>query len=456
MSQSPQTPITQANLKDFFRALEEAKEPIDPSNPRYVDHLYGEQGPMQELQRYIELSQQNTMSYFTGLRGTGKSTQLRYLREQLQGEFAIALLDMSEYIPDNEPLDSVGFLISLAAALGDHLDSVAANNPLIASPLSRLWTYLKNTDISITEVNAEVGAPGKGKVSFKASLHTHPSFRQRARDAFPDTKARLITEGRAVIAQMAEALKQSQAKAQTLILVDSLERLHDPSTSNEGKVTESVRQLFDNDRAALAISGAHIVYSVPPYLTANANLAGQVKVARIGSVRVYEYPNLTGDAAMRRQPRQAGITKMREVLTGIYPDWRKVMSDEAFQLLTLQSGGDLRQFLFRFVTDLILKVYSDVSRLPLQSSDQLLLDLVKQAQVQCEELVVGDELPLLAQIAKNVKAHVNSMGERLTLARFYDNRCLLNYNNGTEWVEANPLLWDLIAKYESSVQSTQP
>ena len=456
MSSIPTVSIDE--LKHFYQALEGVQTPLEPADPRYVPGLYGHAGqePVDKLADTIAWSQSSTLNYFTGQRGTGKSTQLRNLRNRLEGEgFAVALVDMSEYVPQSEALDAVGFLISLAAAMGDFFQDRYAHNPQSESLLERVRMWLTGTDIAITGIHLEAGLPGGlGKFGFKAALSAHPTFRQKVREVSADTQQGLIEEGRKTIAAFGDALKAASGKSGAVILVDSLERLRDSVTSPDGEVTESVRRLFVDDRRHLAIGGCHMVYAVPPYLTVTANLSGLVGLTQLGSVRVFEFD--TANAA-QRQTRKEGIDKMREVLTRVHPDWARVISADAVALLSERSGGDLRQFLFRFVRDLVIAARPALDRLPFSDTDPAVHDLLARATVEAEQLVVDQELPLLAKMASARNSRVGSRSDDFpTLARFYENRCLLNYNNGTEWVDANPLLWDLIARFESKRDKASP
>ena len=456
MSSIPNVSIDE--LKHFYQALEGVQTPLEPADPRYVPGLYGHAGqePVDKLADTIAWSQSSTVNYFTGQRGTGKSTQLRNLRNRLEGEgFAVALVDMSEYVPQSEALDAVGFLISLAAAMGDFFKAHYDNDPQSETMRQQVWKWLTGTDIAIKDIHLEAGLPGGlGKFAFKAALSAHPTFRQKVRAASADTQQGLIEEGRKTIAAFGDALKAASAKSGVVILVDSLERLRDSVTSPNGEVTESVRRLFVDERRYLAIGGCHMVYAVPPYLTVTANLSGLVGLTQLGSVRVFEP---AGANAAQRHIRQEGLDKMREVLTRVYPDWGRVISEEAVALLCERSGGDLRQFLFRFVRDLVIAARPALDRLPFARADPAVQDLLARATVEAEQLVVDQELPLLAKIASSRNSRVTSRSDDfLTLARFYENRCLLSYNNGTEWVDANPLLWDLIARFESERDKANP
>ena len=40
--------------------------------------------------------------------------------------------------------------------------------------------------------------------------------------------------------------------------------------------------------------------------------------------------------------------------------------------------------------------------------------------------------------------------EQAIVARLFDERLLFNYANGVEWVDANPLVWDRLERFEQA------
>jgi len=95
--------------------------------PLYEKGATSPSDPVNELQATIEWSPIESAQLFSGFRGTGKSTELRRLKAQLekappeQGSTKVVLCDMQEYLNLTTPIDVSDFLLAVAGAFGDAL-----------------------------------------------------------------------------------------------------------------------------------------------------------------------------------------------------------------------------------------------------------------------------------------------------------------------------------------------
>jgi hypothetical protein len=206
---------------------------------------------------------------------------------------------------------------------------------------------------------------------------------------------------------------------------------------------ERVVQLFDADRDRLRLPELQVIYSVPPYLPYLTNVKQYVSVTMLASVRVCMPP-----AQARREPRSSGLDVMRQVLDRRFPRWRELVSQEAADLFALRSGGDIRQFLRRFLLEALDQCYFALDRLPLRPDDAIVIEVLEKHRVEFESMVTRDEHGLLHAIGQeNSVAAVPERRDWTAVARFFDIRAVLNYRNGVEWLDINPLLWPLIDSY---------
>lgn len=85
-------------------------------------------------------------SYFTSLRGTGKSIELLRLRQLLRhdDEAHVFYADILEYLSETEPPDIIDFLIVLMTTSSDALQSTLGAEVGIASYLERVLSFLKS------------------------------------------------------------------------------------------------------------------------------------------------------------------------------------------------------------------------------------------------------------------------------------------------------------------------
>src|SRR5258706_8457456 len=93
-----------ALLDDFGKVLANSPGPIDPDHRFYVQHLHGpdSEDVILQLKRACERIEGSARFYFTGLRGTGKSTELKRLSRLLNGSGSKAfVVDALDYISDH-------------------------------------------------------------------------------------------------------------------------------------------------------------------------------------------------------------------------------------------------------------------------------------------------------------------------------------------------------------------
>ena len=103
-------------LRKFYREL--AVDPLEPDDPRYVA-LYNDsdEDPVLALMETIQFSPGESTQLLSGYRGSGKSTELRRLKQYLQSDrYAVVLVDIEDYLNTASPVDIVDFLLALAAA----------------------------------------------------------------------------------------------------------------------------------------------------------------------------------------------------------------------------------------------------------------------------------------------------------------------------------------------------
>ena len=206
---------------------------------------------------------------------------------------------------------------------------------------------------------------------------------------------------------------------------------------------DHVIRVFDTDRDRLRPGRVHVVYAVPPYLPYLSNVGQYVQMTMLASVRVCQPPNLA-----RREPRPEGLAIMHRVLDRRFPRWAEVISPAALDVLALKSGGDLRQLLRRFVLMAVDHATYAPDRLPLQANDPVIQTVLERQRVEFEGLVSREEHELLHTIAVRNALDLPARKDWLTVVRFFEIRALLNYRNGTDWLDINPLLWPLIDAHQ--------
>lgn len=437
-------------LRAFRAALIETDLPIAPDDPKYVPGLHGSDDEdvisalLEEILTRPALD--SHLFYFSGQRGTGKSTELRRLEQLLLGESAqVIRFDSLDFITETEKVTVESVLLLVTAGLAAWADTHHRQDFLHANAWTRFSNWLQ-TDVELTEFTAQ---------GLKVKLKEQQvSVAEKIRKLSTPLEWTNTVQGFA--GEIIEFIRQSTRRDRVVVIVDSLERLRGVSGADQDAMFQHVITTFAGDFDRLRIPSASVVYSVPPYLALMADVRNFVTCFALASVRVYGKPISNGNpTAHRRQPRPEGLEKMRNLIDRRYADWGQVLNESALDELAKASGGDLRHFMQRLVSGVVGKAQFALDRVPLKAGDPVLNQVIDENRGETERLTVRSEWPLLADIARTHNAIAADRGESLrTLARLFDTRVILNYRNGAEWFDIHPLLWPLIDKLHEQPATT--
>ncbi len=427
-------------LRQFRSALLETDEALTPDDPRYVPGLHGsaEEDVISALLDEVltRPALGSHLFYFTGQRGTGKSTELRRLEQLLRAEDTeVIRFDSLDFITETEPVSVESVLLLVTAGLAARAEELFKQDFLDASAWTRFAHWLQ-TDVELTEGSA-LGLKVKLK---EQQVSVASKIRALSTPLEWTKKVKTFAE------EIVQFIRKRSQRARVVVIVDSLERLRGVSGTDQDAMFNHVVTAFAGDFDRLRIPGASVVYSVPPYLALLSDVRNFVTCHALASVRVYGKPYTDGKlSADRRQPRAEGVQKMQRLIARRYAPWDQVLSPQALEKLVLASGGDLRHFMQRLVSGVVGQAQFALDRLPLQPDDAIITRVLDESRGETERLTVRSEWPLLANIAKSHNAIAADRGDSLrTLARLFDTRVILNYRNGAEWFDVHPLLWHLL------------
>lgn len=435
--------MNKQTLREFRAALVETDVAIAPDDPRYVPGLHGtaDEDVVCALQEEIltRPAQGSHLFYFTGQRGTGKSTELRRLEQMLLAEDTqVIRFDSLDFITETEKVTVESVLLLVTAGLAAWADDNYHQDFLTAGAWTRFADWL-NTDIELTEVSA---------AGLKLKLKEQQASVANKIHAL-SAPLEWTKKVQAFAGDIVEFVRQRTQRSRVVVIVDSLERLRGVSGADQDSMFQHVISTFAGDFDRLRIPGASAVYSVPPYLALMADVRSFTSCFALASVRVYAKPIANGQLTDgRRQPRPEGVEKMRSLISRRYAQWEKVLTPQALDALVMASGGDLRHFMQRLVSGVVGKALFALDRLPLPAQDPVIAQVIDENRGETERLTVKSEWPLLADIAQTHNAIATDRNDSLrTLARLFDTRVILNYRNGAEWFDVHPLLWPLIDKF---------
>jgi hypothetical protein len=430
--------LDQIFLRNFFRAVTDRPIEFNDGEPPTYIRLYDSPAlvphdPVEMLARPIEYALGSSVQLFSGFRGSGKSTELRRLRQRLSEKgYKVVLCDIEDYLNLSQSVDVSDFLMAMAGAFGDGLAREHLNDdPAQESYWDRLVIFLKGTELRLTDVNAGV---------LKASLKNDPSFRQALQKHMAGHLGALVKNVRSYILGCIRKIKEQYGvDTEVVLLLDSMEHIRGTST-NAAAVQDSVVNLFTGHSDKLHFEDLHVVYTIPPYL--------KVLYANLGALYapggVFVLPTLKIRNKEGGEDFQPGIDLLEQVISR-RGDWRKLLGDNRATLdeLSRLSGGHLRDFLRIFA-----EVIRRANRLPVPP------ETIQAAvsQVRSEFLPIADrDAAWLARIATTHSVALPDNKDLHDLARYLDTHLALCYRNGDEWYDVHPLVRETVLAQAKSL-----
>lgn len=433
------TPDEDDYLAGLYRAIEDA--PLEPDAPQYVP-LYsradlGMFDPVASLSKVIRWSRTDSVQLFSGFRGTGKSTELLRLRDDLQHRgFVVLRADFKSYLSTSVAVDISDFLLFVAGAFGDELlrEKVLDETQLQGGYWARVVDLWKRLNLRDLELNAkltpEVGGAklGEAGAKFKLELKDSSGFRERVQRELKDHLGALVADLRAWVAWcLGEVRRARGANTRVVLLIDSVEHVRGTFLT-AADVQASLEALFVTQADHLRLPGVHVVYTVPPWL--------RVRFANLGAL----YNGLETLTALKLAERKDG----REFAPGIEAlkaiaaqrgDWLPLLgTPERLVALIRKSGGYPRGLL-----QLLRNVITGARSLPVSDHDfQRAI-----AKMKNDMLPIADnDARWMVNILQTQRPSLTEVTRLPELARFLDTNQVLAYRNGEEWYDVHPVIAD--------------
>lgn len=398
--------------------------------------------PLTQLWRHISFSQLESVQFFSGFKGSGKTTELLRLKQRLAQDGSIVLYASAlDYINPSGPIDISDLLIAVASALSDQLShpSVLGHNPKIPDFGERFLALAKKLKLEIG-----LNLPW---VNLKAELKDSPSFRLSMQKALATHINVLHSEVRRFVEECVKATDEYQQKmnagARSIVfLFDSLEQLRG-TLSTEAQVQDSIERVFADHLNKLKFPYLHMVYTVPPWLKFATGAIGSMVV--LPSVRQW---NPDRD----RTPYEPGQNALRQVLLQRFGEdglirlfgptaeerrdasglSEKEQALRRVQPLVDHCGGHFRDLL-RLVRQAILTTRG----LPI--GPKVIESAIQKVREDYLPLQVSDAR-WLQRIGMTRAADPRSKEDRSQLIRFLDGHMVLYLRNGHEWYDVHPLI----------------
>lgn len=438
-----------AALQAFSKALQD--RPLDPAvvadQALYVRELHVQRhgtltmDPVARLALQIQRAEGSRVWLFTGSIGSGKSTELRRLRQELtEAKCIVFLADAADYVNLNQKIEISDFLISVTAAFAEQAGVLLGQDQIASGYWERIWNFLRNTEIEVKEIAVKAGVEGAvpgGKLTaggdLKAALRQDPDVKQLLQNRLRghlSSLARDLEEYRGDV--LAEIRGKVGPDAKVVLLIDSLERLRGTGDADDA-VFSSVKAMFTQYADMLRLAGVQVVYSVAPYLI---KLAPQLN----GLFGAGTLCNLTTAHVFRERSRDldtaGGVAVIRKIVERRFLGWQQLISPDVLDRLIEASGGDLRD-LFRLLSILLLELeFSPDTNAVLEFAlEQVRRDMTWITEPQRERL---------SRIAATKAPRLETEADRDALVHDLETKRVLMYRNGEEWYDVHPLLRTLV------------
>ncbi|MFV8751194.1 hypothetical protein ACNOYE_11680 [Nannocystaceae bacterium ST9] len=403
-------------------------EAIGPDDRRHYDFDHPTQlrgSPWRDrLAEVIELSRQPTAQLVTGLRGSGKTTELRQLDKVLSERgHCVIMADVGRWISNERAITTTDLMLATVLAV------YPRGQPETKSGwLDEYKEQLANFLFSKVKLD---GKYGEGAASMVVGLTTDETVFQRAADQLRKLDG-LRDE---IHGLLARAASRSLAEGRRLILLlDGAEKralgLGDISDANRSLALHSAWFDAFTIEAINLRPPVDVIYTVPPFMIRrSAQLAaafGQ-ELEFLPMIRVYER------SGRRYAP---GIEAVAQALFRRVP--QGLFADPAIpRWLVSRCGGYFRDLL-RFVTEMIYRV-GDAPIFTREIAEAA----VGRIQQQYFEALVAEEKQILAELHPS-KRFPDEEAARLRMDALLQEFKMVRYHNGDPWFDAHPLCWPAI------------
>jgi hypothetical protein len=393
---------------------------------------------IEALATRIELSAHPVCEFFSGLPGSGKSTELKRLSRRLRAEEGAHLLpvliDAEDVLDIYNPIDIPDILMAIVQKTDEEVlkaEGKPAEEALSEGRVSRFWHWLTSTEVTAdVEVGAEakVGLSETAEVSAGAKLvldmKTNPSLRKVLRERVAAQMTTFVTRVREEITNLDKRAKKL-GYAGLVVIFDSLEKLRGIST-NWPEVLESAERVFTGGAPYLELP-VHAVYTLPPAVVLRLN----VQVEFLPMLKLYDREG------NRFEP---GFKAAREIIRKRVPD--KVLTEifsapsreDRIERLIQWSGGYPREIV-RLLQTFVMQP---------SLNEALFKRLLALAGDNYRRTVPEEAYEWLAKVAFERKELAVANDEHRELVdRLLQNNVVLRYQNDTPWVDVHPAVREI-------------
>lgn len=423
-------------------------EALPPGDPRNVDIDHrGVRGTnwTNKLARQIELSKTPVFQLFTGLRGTGKSTEIRRLYTRLsdpaQRNLLTVLIDADDALDLTAEIDvsdvlALVLLHTERAVIGAEGGNAA--DALKEGAAQRLLTWLSTTDIEIGRMTAGIGAGAKADIEL--NLKTNPTVRQRVRGIVAQHLGTFVRFVHDELREL-EGRARKAGHSGVVILFDSLEKLRGTSLTWK-PVLDSAERVFGTGAPYLQLP-VHVLYTIPPALARRMT----DPVAFLPMIKVRSADGTLHPAGVEVI---ADLVSKRIDPVGLDDLFGKDDVRDRIRAIALWSGGYPREIVRLLQTLLELETFP-------VSAETLERELHRAGNTYRGIVYDSGAIPLLASVNRTKRLITRDDHEREAADLFLQNNVILRYLNDEEWMDLHPAVAGMkeLAEAELDARNTK-
>lgn len=463
-------------LTEFYNALgfqrgiaftEEDRREMPDSLPAavYVEDIHkdGEINPRTRLLRAIVRNHSADRYFFTGMRGSGKTTELLKLKAELEGKGFVAFYaDLSEFLPENEPVKIGDFMLLLVSVLADRVKDRYGSDFSKESFFTEFIAFL-NSEIKVEglEWSADTFL---GKIGIKGKLKQNQTVRQKLQQVAEGRLDQLLNAVNRLIDDIVAWVKRGSSTTRVIYLVDSVERLRGLGEKQSKEVFDSLEHLFSTHADNLRFSTLSVVYSVPPYLRAVVGASESNLMCSLPAIRIFKNPLSVANESTPEESQAtaevvsedvekmmalvkaccadsaiypASVAKMMAVVNARFSGWQEFFTPADLVRLVKDSGGDLREFFLLLRACLSMVDGDDDSKFPIPPA------IIEQAEKERRNqfgMIPQAEMDWLKRVMERHDHGKLKDEETPTLAYLLDGKLMFQYRNGSNWYDVHPLL----------------
>lgn len=437
-----------AHLRELVARCD-PERPLEPGDDLNLDIDRASQTPargerwVDRLGRVVELSSAPQTLFFTGLPGSGKSTELKRLLARLADPERSNLLPV--YIDAAEVLDLSGTLdVADIIAIIVHETERAViaaeggdpDRPRAPGYLRRLWARVTGSEIALKEAGVNLSAeaatpdlPGLPTAKAQAStnlileLKTRPGFRDQVRAVIDRQFQSFHSDATAELVQL-RARAANAGRVGVIVVFDSLEKIN--SSWNWQEVMASAMRVFDSQAAWLQLP-VHSIYTVPPSLFS----------IRQGAVEFMPMLKIKNRDGTHFEP---SMHAARHLISLRIPDadLAEILGpnrESRVRQLIDVSAGYLRD-LIRMLRDLLYSTSFPVS-------DAEFNRVINRLKDGYRRVVSEADFGWLAQVYVEQTCTIQDESHRQIADKQLRNSVVLRYLNDTEWYSLHPAVLDI-------------